>query len=395
MKNVRLLVSCLALLLVGLVALSFPGTAAAAEGSGDFVVIQDSEQPEEPAGAIDIPGILTVLIGAAGGQQGGGLTLGSIMLESPNVNATASVNGLSFSQMGLGWDTITIAQKEPQIIGSVTISDAQATVGGPSSNFTTDISAHVETQPNDGTQAEGTFGISYDGATGQADVGFRDFSLAIDNPAVSAQIAGVSDPETGFALSTLSLGFPSADIATDLSGFTVSAAGTDWNAITLSRDTVTLGEAVELSDLNLTVAGPSGSYAGGASATVDLNAGDTAHVGGEIQAIYNPNTGQLDVMFNDGTAWVKTDAVNVELQGVHTGDSGVAIDTVLITSPVAGLDVTVSGVTMGGTDGASFQEARIKVTPTGEGPSKGFETVVTNTGAGYTVTTTSTFTFGG
>ncbi len=519
MKNVRLLLSCLALLLVGLLALALPGTAAAAAAAGDFVVVDDGDTAQPTSSAIDIPGILTILLGAAGAQQPGALTLGPIQLDVPTVNATAAVSGLSYGRNGVGWDAITLSQKEPQTAGAVTISGAQASIGGPSTRYSSDLSAHLAVQPSEAVKAEGTlsvnydgmtgqttaglsdFGlavdtpsvnaqvagatnaatglsfdtlaidlpgtpvsadfsglnitsagpdwdtitvtqtepqtagpvtisgaqasvggpsaryssdlsahvavqpsaavkaegtlsVNYDGMTGQTTAGLSDFGLAVDTPSVNAQVAGTTDPATGVALDTLAIGLPGAGADTELTGFTITSAGPDWDALTVSRDDVKLGEAVTISDLQLTVGGPSASFASQASAQVALALGDLAYAGGQVEAVYDPATGQVNLLLSDGNAWVKTNALSIELQGIHTGDSGTTVDTLLITSPPIGLEVTMNGVTVGGTGGLDFQEARVKVTPAGGGPSKGFETVITNSGGTYTVTTTSTFMLG-
>jgi hypothetical protein len=172
-------------------------------------------------------------------------------------------------------------------------------------------------------------------------------------------------------------------------GLQTGSAGASWESLVVSQPKVQLGDAAALSDLTLVVHGPMEGYGTEAAVTVELNAGEMGHVEAQIGMMYDPSSGKFYAAVSDGSAWLKTDALAVELSGISYMGSTLSIDTVSLAIPPARIEGQISGVTMGGGNPANFEQAWIRYLPdpAAGGSFNGIQFTVEKAGGQYLLTT--------
>jgi hypothetical protein len=525
--NSRWLLTGFFVFVIGLVLLALPHPAMAAmEVSGDFGYFDEGNTSTSSGGLqismdggtkIAIPGILSLLVAPGGGGQAGALNLGSMEVDLPTLNATAKVDGLTVGLNEFGWDTVTVSQVEPKYGDTMTLSGLQATVRGPATGYSSDLTAHVALHPNEAVQAEGTVGVIYDGLNRSAGVGISDGQVSVNAGPMQIEATGINSAQGGLTVDSAQIGVPSTGATTTLSGFrvvggqpdwdalmvardevklgnvatlsglqasvqgastgystdltahlalhpneAVQAEGTvgvirdgltgstgvgisdgqvsvnagpvqieatginstqgglttesaqigvpatgatttltgfqvidgqpDWDALTLTRDDIKLGNVATLSNLQVNVLGPSAGYKTEASVNLGVQLGQLAQANGQLVSVHDPSMGGFQTALHDGSVSFDAGILNATLTGVNYQDSTVTIDNAAIGLQPLGLEGEVNGITLGASGGMGFSEARIKYAPasTTAGPVGGFEVVVTQADGGYVMTTTST-----
>ena len=111
MNRTRSIALCSTVFLAVLAVLLLPGAASAAPAYNAIVV----DSPVQPT--FSIPGLFSLIFGESGGPT---------QLEIPGLNATATVDGLTLGPT-LGWNAITLSQKEPAVSEAGTISGPRST----------------------------------------------------------------------------------------------------------------------------------------------------------------------------------------------------------------------------------------------------------------------------
>lgn len=375
MKKRRRLLSVVVVLVIGLAALVGPASVAAADDGGTMT---------DGGLTFAIPGILSLM--GLPGDQGAAITL-----DLANLNATATLEGMGFGPRGFDWKAVTVAQKVPAGMQGVTISDAKASIAGPSTGFSTDASAHLEVRPSDALQAQATVGLTYNGLTRQTYVAVSDVGFAVDTPAVGVELANLSNLGGAVTADSAQLAFPAAGATTTLSGVNISPRGLDFDALTVQQRGLMAGQAAALRDLQLVIRGPSGAYATEGSVVVQLNAGGLAQAEAKISLMYEPTTGKFVANVSEGSAWLRTEALTVELSGITYSGSTLQIEKIALAVPPARLSGEISGIVVGG-GGIAFQEAWLRYTPdpAAGGAFSGLAFGVENVEGAYVFTTQAT-----
>lgn len=388
---------CLALLLAGLLALGSPLVAAAADHAQASATQQDPNAPaRSDRNVISVPGVFSLWLGQGLSTRDGALVLDGAQVDLPALNATATVDGFTFSMRdsSYGWDAITVTQAGPRESEALTIADTQVSVQGPAANFSTDVSTRIEVHPSSEVQAGATIGFSYDGLTGQAGLAVGDGNAQVTAGPATITVEGLDAGDGAVTVDSAQVMLPEAETGVRVDGFAVADGSATWEALAWYGREFNLGDVVTLSDNLVVVPGPAAGDAmtGGATTTVEINAGDLAQAGGQLVITTDPATGQPVVSLRNGSAVLGVAGWNMAVNGINTGPDGASVDTVTLTAEPLNLQVQVSGLELAEGSGASFDQARVLYLPSATGETAtiaGFELLITSTEAGYVVTTTT------
>jgi hypothetical protein len=369
----------LLVLMVGVVSFALPAAASAQDGSG----------PTGGGATVSIPGIFSLLLGSGGSTEGGALVLGPMQFDLASLNSTAKVEGLKFGNGQFDWDAVQLAQNQPSGSQALQVSDAQVTVRGPSTGYSSDATAHVVMQPNEAVQAEATVGIAYDGFARTMGVMVGNGNLTANTAPVGVEVNNLNTGAGMLAADKVALTLPSSGGSLAVTGLQLGSSGTAWDALTISQPTMSLGSATTLSDLTLIVHGPSQGYATEGEVMVELNAGDLGHAEAQLGLMYDPSSGKFYAGMSNGSATLTTDAMTVQLSGISYMGSTLSIDTVNISAPSLRLEGELSGVTVGGNNAVDFQQAWVRygADPAASGSSNGVQVTVQKADGSYLVTT--------
>ena len=397
MERSRWTMLCLALLLAGLLALGSPLMAAAADHAQASATQEDPNAPApSDRNVISVPGVFSLWLGQGLSTRNNMLVLDGAQVDLPALNATATVDGFTFSlrDSSYGWDAITVTQAGPRESDALTIADTQAVVQGPAANFSTDLSTRIDVHPSPEVQAGANVLFSYDGLTGQAGVAVADGSVqAMVGPATVAA-DGVSTTNGVVTVDTAQVVLPDAGVGVRLDGFSTASGQPAWQSLTWVGQEFQLGNAVKLSNNVIAIPGPNAAAAApvGGTTSFELNAGDLAQAGGQLVVTYDRTTGQPSFALIDGSAALGAAGWSLAASGVNAGQGEVTVDTIQMTAAPLSLQAQISGLTLDPTAGASFDQARVLYLPdpaAGERTVAGFELVIDSTSAGYIVTTTT------
>jgi hypothetical protein len=366
-------------LVVGVVVFALPLSAAADDGGGST----------DGSAQIAIPGLFSLLMGSGGTTEGGALALGPMQFDLASMNSTAKVEGLTFGNGEFDWDAVTITQNQPSGSSALMVSDAQATVGGPSTGYTSNATSHLALQPSEAVQAEGTVGIAYDGLARQMGIMVGDANVAVNTPQVGVEVLNLNTGSGTLTADEVRLTNPATGGGVDISGLQAGSSGTSWDSLTVHYPEVQLGNAATLSDLTLIVGGPSENFGTQGGVRVAVNLGDLGSVEGQIALMYDPSSGKFYSAMSDGSATLTTDAMQVQLSGINYVGSTLTIDTVSIAMPSLRIDGEISGITVEPGSGIDFQQAWVRYLPdpAAGGSFNGVQFTVQKAEGSYLITT--------
>lgn len=388
----------LALLVTGLLALAPPKVAVAASSSAAGYAYQEDSDGLDPndRNLISMPGLFTLRLGQTSSTSDGALRFDGTQVELPGINATAAVDGFTFSlhDGSYGWDAITVTQMGPRESEALTLSNTQVSVQGPAANFSTDVSARVDLHPSSEVQAGATIGFSYDGLTSQAGLAVADGNAQVTAGPATITVEGLDAGDGAFAVDSAQVMFSEAETGVRVDGFAVADGNATWEALAWYGREFNLGNAVTLSDNLVVIPGPGSTNAGagGATTTFEVNAGDLAQTGGQLVFTRDPATGQPVLTLRNGSAAFGVAGWNMAVSGVNTSPNGATVDSVQMTAAPLNLQAQVTGVAVDDSSGVTFDQARVRYLPdpaVRNTAIAGFELVIDSTEAGYIVSTTT------
>lgn len=395
MNRVRWTALSLAIGLAGLLALGSPHAASASlESSHLYGYQNEAVAPEAQEGPlVSVPGVFSLWLNQGFSMQQDGVRLESAEVDLPMVNATATVDGLRFGLGGgsFGWDNITVQQAAPAQNDALTISGMQASIGGQSTNYSTDISTRIDVHPGENLQAGATVTLSYDGATGQPTLGVADGNAQVALGPATLTVNGLNTGDGAFAVESAQVMMPNAGMGVRLDGYTVADGQASWQGLTWYGQEFKLGDAVTFSDNLVVVPGPNtgASASLGAATRFDINAGDAANAGGQVVFVVDPATGQPSLSLVDASATLGVAGWNIAVNGINTGAQGTSVDTLVLSAQPLGIQAQISGIAVDASSGMTFDQARFLYRPVEQGTVAGFELVIDSTDAGYIVSTTT------
>lgn len=395
MPRIRCLMFCLALLVAGMVVVGSPGVAAAAPNDAPRAYQGDSGGPSD-RNLISVPGVFTLRLGQSASTRDGAIRLDGTQVELPGINATATLDGFSFSPRdgSFSWDGITVMQSQPAGNESFTLSNTRATVQGRETNFSTQVSTRIDVRPNEASQAGATLTLNLDRLTGQTSLAVADGNAQVAVGPATVTVQGMDTTSGALTIDTAQVMLPEAETGVRVDGFTLANGSASWEALAWYGREFNLGNAVTLSDNLVVVPGSAAgdTRAGGATTTFTVNVGELGQTGGQLVLMTDPATGQPALMLRNGSATLGAAGWSVAASGINVGPSGAAVDTVTLIVEPLGVQAQVTGLEATAGAGASFDQTRILYLPPQNGASRtvgGFELVISSTQAGYVVTTTT------
>jgi hypothetical protein len=141
----------------------------------------------------------------------------------------------------------------------------------------------------------------------------------------------------------------------------------------------------------LSVPGSGAEQATTLSANFEFNAGDVAHLEGQVIGVRDQTGGPSGVALKDTTASVQIPGWDLQLTGINSVQGGVKVDKISFGAEPINLAAELTGVTIGAGGGMTFDEAQVTFMPNEGGqPAPGaFQMTMTKSDAGYILTTTS------
>lgn len=354
----------LTVIVLVLLALALPGAADAAPVSnaslsplaGSTVV----DTPVQPTFAV--PGFFTLKFGNSAGDA---------EIDIPILNTAGNITGLTLSP-NVRWESLNLAQKQPVVMTGASIADAKISVLGVSKGFSTDASAQLQINPGPAFQTSGKFGFRYDGLKQKGGFTLQNVALAVGGDPVRIAFEGVNTLDAGIAIDSMKVDIPAANAGMRLEGYRVKDGRADWKAITASNapnTAIQFGNVGSISEMQLSIAGPSAGYATLGAARLNVNANNAARVDGRVYIINDPAARQSGVAIGQGNiafqlpgaafqmegvnsvqGGVKVNAINLaadplkaSLTGVNAAGAGLALDAVQLDMPAAYANLKVEG----------------------------------------------------
>lgn len=368
---------CLIVLALGLLALALPGTAAAApyQGSALSGIVVDT--PVQPTFAL--PGVFSLKFGDSAG---------SAEVDLPSLNAVATVSGLTFSPQ-VGWDSISLKQKQPQATSAGAISQAQVTVAGATKGYSTEGTAQVKLAPSPALQASGKMGFRYDGMSKQTGFALQNFDFAVAAGPANVSVKNLNTDTNAVSFDTAQVAVPAAGVTASVTGYQMKNGKADWKALTIAQDAkgkAILGSVGSLSQMQVSLAGPSAGYATTASSNFTLDFGKAVHADGKVYGIFNAPNKLNGMALSNANLAVSMPGLGLQMTGINSINSGVKIDTVSFSADPLKLDAEMKGVVVGGTSGFDFDQAKLTYAPS---TANSLEVTLAKGAQGYVLTTTS------
>jgi len=327
----------------------------------------------------------------------GTLTIDSAEVGLPVAGSAMKVSGFRSGSAGTGWDSLTLAQspEAPLKIGEMaTITGMQLDVPGAGSEQATTASAQVALHPGPGFQAEGTVGVVRDGASGSSGMMIQDASVMMPTWPVSLAITGINTGQGTLTVDSAQVGIPAAGSAVTINGLETGSSGTSWDSLSIAQGpnaALKIGDVATISGIELSVPGSGSEEATTLSANFEFNAGEVAHLEGQVIGVKDSTGGPSGVALKDTTATVQIPGWGLQLSGINSVQGGVKVDNISFAAEPINLTAEMTGVTVGAGGGMTFDEAQITFMPNEGGqPTPGaFQMTMTKTDAGYVLTTAS------
>ena len=397
MNRSRSSVSRVLVLAVLAAALASPGAVAAAPAArsvSNQLQLGIVDQPVQPTFAV--PGLFALSLGKGLSIEGNEIKLSGAQVDLPVVNATASIDGLTFAlNRGLtGWNSITVAQNQPAGTEAFKLSGGQASLHGPSSGYSAEASANIAMHPGDALQLEATLVGGYDGLAQQAGFALQDASASVKAGPVTFDVKGLNSGAGTLTIDTAQAAIPGVGTVIAMDGYKMENGLSDWKTVTVSQSELKLGDMASIGDLMITIPGPTTAWSTPLDASMhfQLNAGDIARAQGQLVASRNGATNQTSFALSDGNLAVAVPGWSLAFDGVASAQRGVTVDTILVKSQATNLEAQLTDVIIGDAGGFSFQQANINYLPqqaSSDNAVAGFQMKITKSDAGYMVTTTA------
>ena len=378
MKRVRWQM-CVGLFALVLLTLALPGAAAAAPERSHLTDSDIVQGPVLPG--FGIPGAFMLSFGK---------DLSEAQVDLPALNAVATVNGLSLAPSP-SWESIVLKQKQPFTSQGASITEAQATISGPSKGYSSAGTAQVMLNPSPALKASGKVGFVYDGMNKRTGFAIQNGALNLALEPANVSMSGINTGQNAVSIDSAKVEIPAAGVGVALSGYQMKDGKADWKALTVAQDpkgSLALGNVGKLSNMQVTVAGPNAGNAMVASTNFAFDIGKVVQADGKIYIVNSPATKQSGVAFSDTNVALQVPGFGVAATGITSVKGGVMIDQVTLTAQPLNMQAEVTGVVVGGTSGVTFEEAKLIY---GQGATQpgGFEVTATKTPQGYLVTTQS------
>jgi hypothetical protein len=222
----------------------------------------------------------------------------------------------------------------------------------------------------------------------------QDASVTMPTWPVSLAITGINTGQGTLTVDSAEVGIPAAGSAVTINGLETGSGGTSWDSLTVAQGpnaALKIGDVATISGIELSVPGSGSEQATTLSANFEFNAGEVAHLEGQVIGVKDSTGGPSGVALKDTTATVQIPGWGLQLSGINSVQGGVKVDNISFAAEPINLTAELTGVTVGAGGGMAFDQAQITYLPTKEGkPAPGaFQVTMVPSDAGYILTTTS------
>ena len=156
---------------------------------------------------------------------------------------------------------------------------------------------------------------------------------------------GFSSRDGVLALDSAQVDLPVINATATVNGFTFGLRDQSygWDSITISQAAPMGNEAVTISDLQANVGGKTTNYSTDLSTTIDVHPGEALQASATLGLSYDGLTGQASFGVMDGAAQVAVGPATLAVDGLNMANGAVAVDTVQLVAPNAGVGVRLDG----------------------------------------------------
>ena len=204
---------------------------------------------------------------------------------------------------------------------------------------------------------------------------------------------GASEGGT-FALGPMQVEVPALNATTSISGLTFATGIPGWDALTISQNQPSGGQAYTVSGAQATIRGPSTGFSTDASAYVDLHPSADFQAQGTISASYDGVAKWAGVSIVDASALINAGPLAVSVAGLNSDASALSADTVQVGVPSASLSATISGLELayGRADWDAFVLAQDQAMKLGDAATiSGLQVSVAGASQGYSTQASGQF----
>ena len=156
---------------------------------------------------------------------------------------------------------------------------------------------------------------------------------------------GFSSRDGVLALDSAEVDLPVINATATVNGFTFGLRDQSygWDSITIKQAAPMGNEAVTISDLQANVGGKTTNYSTDLSTTIDVHPGEALQASATVGLSYDGLTGQASFGVANGAAQVAVGPATLAVDGLNAANGAVAVDTVQLVAPEAGVGVRLDG----------------------------------------------------
>jgi hypothetical protein len=232
-------------------------------------------------------------------------------------------------------------------------------------------------------------GFRYDGMSKQTGFALQNFDFAVAAGPANVSVKNLNTDTNAVSFDTAQVAVPAAGVTASVTGYQMKNGKADWKALSIAQDAkgkATLGSVGSLSQMQVSLAGPSAGYATTASSNFTLDFGKAVHADGKVYGIFNAPNKLNGMALSNANLAVSMPGLGLQMTGINSINSGVKIDTVAFSADPLKLDAEMKGVVVGGTSGFDFDQAKLTYAPS---TANSLEVTLAKGAQGYVLTTTS------
>ena len=116
-----------------------------------------------------------------------------------------------------------------------------------------------------------------------------------------------------------------------INGLETGSSGTSWDSLSIAQGpnaALKLGDVATISGIELSVPGSGSEQATTLSANFEFNAGEVAHLEGQVIGVKDSTGGPSGVALKDTTATVQIPGWGLQLSGINSVQGGVKVDNI-------------------------------------------------------------------
>ncbi len=223
----------------------------------------------------------------------------------------------------------------------------------------------------------------------------QSFSVVVEMDRQTVELRGLKLQDDAFILDNAVITLPDGAGAASISGLQLADGSLAWNGVQVDVNSVAYGDAVAISDLVFALTNTGPAVVTDASARINLSAGETMDLGGQVQLSFDGYTPQVNMSLYDASLLLQWNDLGVQAQGVAYDSSVWSAADTSIWWRAAGLTGFISDLRLQPVEGLtystlgaelSFADTPIRV---GNADLQKFSLSISPSETGYILTTQS------